>query len=235
MHYYNVLRKIGLLCLMALLFSLSIVNAQDSMVIELDFDTFIEEGAAEQDVFVMGEDGMAYRLTPDSPLSALSEPIYGLVDAEDFVFDPFQLYENPVGPYEIGAPLGMTMKEWLAARGSGTYTVEDEMATVDFEFFSLVPNGVYTLWCSTVIEPPDFNVINEPCGAEDGSENVFSANEHGEMSIQMSFPAMPLPTETEVPVLAIAWHADGQTYGADPGAFSTATFTQLHIAVIPMQ
>ena len=211
------------------------LSAQDTMVIELEFDTFIEEGAAEQDVFIMGEDGMAYRVTPDSPLSILDEMIYGLAEADDFVFDPFQLYDNPVGPYEIGEPLDMMMKEWLAARGVGTYTVDGDTATVDFAFYGLVPDGVYTLWCSTLTPPPDFNVLNEPCGAEDGTENIFTADAHGELSIQMSFPALPLPTETEIPVLAIAWHADGQTYGADPGPFSTGTFTHLHIPVIPSE
>lgn len=135
----------------------------------------------------------------------------------------------------MGEPLGMTMKQWLVARGGGTYTVEGDTATVDFMFYGLVPDGVYTLWCSTLNPPPDFDVLNEPCGAADGSENTFVADEHGEMAIQMSFPAMPLPTETEVPVLAIAWHADGQTYGADSGPFAVTTFTHLHIPVIPTE
>lgn len=235
MDYKYATKIFVLLPLLVLLASLSIVSAQDMMEIELEFDTFIEEGAAEQDVFVMGEDGMAWRVAPDSPLSILSEPIYGLSAAEDFVFDPFQLYDNPTGPYPIGDPLGMTMKAWLAARGSGTYSVDGDVASVDFKFFGLVPDGVYTLWCSTLTPPPDFNVLNEPCGADDGSENTFTADEHGELSIQISFPALPLPTETAVPVLAIAWHADGQTYGADPGSFATATFTHLHIPVIPTQ
>lgn len=187
MQHKYALRTLGLLCLLTLLTSLSVVTAQDMMVIELD--TFIDEGAAEQDVFVMGEDGMAYRVTLASPLSMLTEPIYGLANAEDFVFDPFQLYDNPVGPYEIGEPLNHTMKEWLAARGGGTYSMDGDIAMVDFMFYDLVPDGVYTLRCSTLTPPPDFNVLNEPCGAEDGTENIFTADSHGELAMQMSFPA----------------------------------------------
>lgn len=91
MQYKQTLHMIGLLCLLTAMISLSTVTAQDSMIIELDFDTFIDEGAVEQDVFIMGDDGMAYRVTPESPLSVLSQPIYGLENADDFVFDPFQL------------------------------------------------------------------------------------------------------------------------------------------------
>lgn len=233
MQYHKILRMIGLVCLFALLLSLSVVTAQDTMVINLELVTFVEDGAAEQDVFIMGEDGMAYRIPLDTPLSMLSEPLYTVANADDITFDPFQVSDNPLGPYEIGEPLNMTMKEWLAARGEGTYTLNGDTATVDLEFVGLVPDGVYTLWCFELTFPPEFEARPAACGADDGSENTFIANEHGEMSIQMSFPALSFPTETGISGLAIAWHSDGQTYGAEPGPFGTKTFTHLGAVLVP--
>lgn len=236
MHHKKVFRMISLLCLLALLVSLNIVTAQDTMVIELRWNTLFGMGLPEQFVFVMNDDdGTVSRVTPDAPLSQLEEPIYTMASAENFIFDPFQLSDNPLGPFEAGDPLDMTLRDYLGARGSGTYTADGDIATVDLSFDRLMPNGVYTLWCSTLHRPPEFEVIDRPCGAADGSENAFTSDEHGELQIQMSFPVLDLPTETSLSIIAIAWHSDGQTYGDHPGNFGTVTFVPLRALVIPPQ
>ena len=231
----SVLHSLGLLGLLILLSSLSLVTAQDTMVIDLNWRTLTGMGLTEQFAFVMNDDGEIYKVTPESPLSVLDQPLYAMAKAEDFMFDPFQLFDNPVGPFEAGEPIGMTMRDYLAARGSGTYSVDGDMATVDLSFDRLVPNGVYTLWCSTLHRPPEFEVIDKPCGAEDGSENTFIADEHGKLDINLSFPPLALPTETTLSVIAIAWHSDEQTYGEHPGDFGTVTFVPLRALVVPPQ
>jgi hypothetical protein len=228
-------RVIGLLCLLTLLFSLSIVTAQDGLVIDLRWNTLFAMGLPEQFVFVMNDAGTVSRVTPDAPISMLEQPIYTMASAEDFVFDPFQLSDNPLGPFEAGDSLDMTLRDYLGARGSGTYIVDGDMATVDLSFDRLMPNGVYTLWCSTLNRPPEFEVIDKPCGADDGSENTFTSDEYGELQIQMSFPALDLPTETSLSIIAIAWHSDGQTYGEYTGDFGRASFVPLRALLIPPQ
>jgi hypothetical protein len=37
----------------------------------------------------------------------------------------------------------------------------------------------YTLWCSQVYALPNFKTVNHPCGASDGTENIFAADEYG--------------------------------------------------------
>ena len=217
-------------CLLSATFS---ATAQSSEVIDLKWNTLFGMGLPEQFVFLMNEDGTVYRATPDAPMAALENPLYTMAAAEEFVFDPFQLSDNPLGPFEAGEPLGMTMRDYLAARGSGTYTLDGEMATVDLSFDRLVPNGVYTLWCSTLTIPPDFSIVDRPCGAEDGSENLFFADEHGEMQVSMSFPALDFPTETTRSVIALAWHSDGETYGDHPGDFGAVTFVPLRALLLP--
>jgi hypothetical protein len=210
-----------------------VLQAQGDEVIDLVFHSFITEGAAEQDLFVLNDDGMAVRITPDSPISMLSLPTYSLANVDDFVFDPFQLEEGSLGPWEAGDTMGVTMLEWLSARGSGTYTVSGDTASVDLSFVGLMPDGLYTLWCSRLSLPPNFAIENRPCGAADGSENTFTTDERGDLHIQMSFPALLPSNDTEVSVLGMAWHADGKTYGSDPGPFGKGTYTQLHAVVAP--
>ena len=226
--------KIFLMVLIVLLLSVPLsATAQSTQVIDLKWNTLFAMGLPEQFVFLMDDDGALYRATPESPLSELEKPIYSIGSADDFVFDPFQLQDNPLGPFEAGEQLDMTMRDYLGARGSGTYTLEGDMATVDLWFDRLIPNGVYTLWCSTLTIPPEFSIVDKPCGSEDGSENNFTANEHGELPINMSFPALDFPTETTRSVIAIAWHSDGETYGEHPGDFGTVTFVPLRAILIP--
>jgi hypothetical protein len=231
------MKKVALLSIVLLLLSISLLSAQDDpdLVVDLQWRTLFGMGLTEQFVFVMNDEGQVSKIAPDAPLTTLEESIYTIANPEDFVFDPFQLFANPLGPFEAGEPLGLTMRDYLATRGSGTYSLDGDMATVDLSFDRLVPNGVYTLWCSTLHRPPEFEVIDEPCGATDGSENNFVADEHGELDIRMSFPALALPTETTLSVIAIAWHSDGQTYGENTGDFGKTTFVPLRALLIPSQ
>ena len=224
-----------LLVVFVLVFSLSLVTAQEDMVFDLNFRTLTGLGLAEQFVFIMNEEGEAVNVTADSPISTLNETIYTIANVEDFTFDPFQLFDNPIGPFEAGESLDMTLGDYLAARGWGTYSESEGTATLDLHFDRLIPNGLYTLWCSDLNRPPDFEVVDKPCGAQDGSENSFTADDHGEASIEMTLPALAMPTETTLSVVAIAWHPDGQTYGEHPGDFGTVSFVPLRALVIPPQ
>ena len=94
----KVRQMFGMLSMLTLLVSLGVVSAQDSMVMELYMVTFVEDLIAEQDVFIMGEDGMAYRIAADAPISMLREPLYTVANADDITFDPFQVSDNPMGP-----------------------------------------------------------------------------------------------------------------------------------------
>ncbi len=222
------IRIIRLIIVLGLLLSFSIATAQNRTVVELKFGTFLDEGTAEQDVFVMGVEGLAFRVSPHALANSLDDPLCGLAHTAEFVYDPYMLSPNPVGPYDIGVPLDLTLEEWLAASGEGTYTVEEGQAAIDVKFTGLVPDGAYSLWCSTTTLTPDFDVTYQPCGAPNSSESVFTADEHGQLSIQMAFPEMPPSTETQVSALALVWHPFSQTYDADSVSFGTLMFRQLH-------
>jgi hypothetical protein len=111
--------------------------------------------------------------------------------------------------------------------------VTGSQAQVDIHFENLIPNGVYTLWCSEVHLPPDANVIDRPCGASDGSENVFLADESGQIDISMQIEAMPPTTDDTIFSFGLAYHSDGQTHGSHPGEFGLNLHVQLFFELPP--
>jgi hypothetical protein len=221
-------RSLCLFVVLALLLPTVALTAQDdNQVVDLVFIPHVAMGAAEQDVLVpvADEEGMVRRVAPDDPLSMLSQPVFASTTGAEH--DPFQVGENPVGPYEQAGELGFTLGEWLAATGSGTYAVNGDSSMLETTFTNLVPNGVYTMWCSTIHVPPNFEIINFPCGAEDGSQNVFMADEDGNATYNIEILVRPLSTEEALTAFAISYHSDGNTYGSDPGTFGMNSHVQI--------
>lgn len=192
-----------------------------SKTIQLTFMNHIEANMPEQDVFIMSKDnsGKVIRVEGDGAKEAnnLSQEVYAAEAAVEH--DPFKVGENPLGPFPKGEKLGFTLQKWLDAKGKGKYSVEGNKAELDIMFEKLAPGGVYTVWCSRIKLPPDPKVVDKPCGAPDGSENVFKADAEGDASFKLTMPLLEESTASEVAVIALSYHSDAKTYGADPGAF----------------
>ena len=141
--------------------------------------------------------------------------------------DPFKQGQNPLGPFSKGKPLGFTLEKWLGARGIGIYSVDGDNAGLDLSFKNLVPNGAYTVWCSRITLPPNDNIVDSPCGAEDGSENMFSADAKGNGALSIKLKKLEPSTKEETSLIALAYHSDGKTYGASPGDFGLNSHVQI--------
>lgn len=126
---------------------------------------------------------------------------------------------TPLGPFPKGASLGFTLQQWLAATGSGAYTITGDKAELNLAFQKLVPNGVYSVWCSRLSFPPNVKIVDTPCGAADGSQNAFKADAQGNATYTVKTKALPDSTKETATVVALAYHSDGKTYGAKPGEF----------------
>ena len=107
------------------------------------------------------------------------------------------------------------------------YVQQGAKAEIDLQFDNMVKNGVYTLWCVT-ISMPTFEVTSEkPCGAPDGSENSFIADDTGHADIQMTTDAFPPSTDEVIYEIAVAYHSDGQTHGVTVGEYGRNAHVQL--------
>lgn len=200
-----------------------------SKMIQLTFMNHIQANMPEQDVFIVSKDnaGKLMRVEGDGAKDAnnLSQEVYAAATAIEH--DPFKVGENPLGPFPKGEKLGFTLQKWLDAKGIGKYSVEGDKAELDIMFEKLAPSGVYTVWCSRIKLPPDPKVIDKPCGAPDGSENIFKADAEGNASFKLTMPLLEESTKSEVSVIALAYHSDAKTYGADPGLFGKNSHVQI--------
>lgn len=231
MSYFRSLKWLIMAALAALVLSAcQPVQPETAQQVELQLVTHIVAGMAEQDVYVVKSEGSGevFRLIGDEVDAYLDAPTYAA--QQTVSHDLFGLSDNPVGPFPQGIPLGFTLGEWLAASATGTYTIQGDQATLDLTFANLVPNGVYTVWCATVNPPPADTAVDKPCGAPDGSENVFTADANGNATFRLTMPRLVDTTDTSLQVIAAAYHSDGKSYGPLPGDFGLNS--HVHVAAI---
>ncbi|MBI4127684.1 MAG: hypothetical protein HY459_01295 [Parcubacteria group bacterium] len=216
--------------LTALLAFTPITSLAAASTLNVTMQSHIELNLPEQDVFIERSDlaaGQVVRVEGEEAKTEenLAKTVYASSGAVEH--DPFKVGANPLGPFAKGASLGFTLRDWLAASGSGTYTVDGDSATLNLSFAKLVPSGVYTLWCSRVTFPPNVNIVDTPCGAADGSQNSFKADASGNGTFTLTMPALLESTSATASVIALAYHSDGKTYGANPGDFGKTTHVEL--------
>ena len=164
--------------------------------------------------------------------SNLAATLYA--SSEATMHDPFKIGQNPLGPFPKGNSLGFTLQQWLDASGIGIYSADGENAQLELSLQKLVPNGVYTVWCSRLKMPPEPMIEDFPCGAANGSENMFKSDSQGNAAFNLKLKTLPLSTNETSEVLAIAYHSDGQSHGASPGEFGMNSHVQLFF-MIPEQ
>ncbi len=210
------MKKLALVFALVAVLATVLAAQAASKGIKLQFVNHLQAKLPEQDVFierVAGSDEV-YRVTAaDKNMNA---PLYAA--ASPLPHDP----GNPkaVGPFKKGRALGISLGQWLAGTGTGTYTCTKGQGTVVASFKKLVPDGVYTMWYALLATPPPMPMATYdlPIGARDGSQNVFRSNAQGSASLKASFePCLQMTTDQFTALLAIAWHSDGKTYYGEPG------------------
>lgn len=219
------MKRYSLLGVMVVLSLIAVAGASaqsEVPAMKLQFKTFVQHGAPEQDAFIErsgGPSGQVWRIDPTDIKGAavLGKRVYATAGA--VTHDPMKMGPDPLGPYPRGADLGFTLREWLTARGTGTYSLRGDRAVITASLRGLIPNGLYTMWCVPAPMRPPGPLA---CGALDGSENTFKADRSG--AAEVTITTRPLP---EGAVIAPAYHSDGKTYGAKPGDFGMSTHVQL--------
>lgn len=197
----------------------------------LTFIFHIDEDLTEQDVFFEKVPGSDEVFRPTKATRDMGAPLFAA--GTPVPHTPLQV-EN-TGPFPKGKPLGITLGDWFAAEGGGSYVCENGTGKVDLTFENLVPNGLYTLWHDFAVWPPTdpfLGFYDVPFGARDGSENAFVADASGNAHVVREItPCLQLSGEQLISELAIAWHSDGNTYGPLPGTFSTVTHVQMYVTL----
>ena len=205
------------------------VTARDTDV-TLDFATHVAGGANEQDVYVAGPtEGTVIRISAEQAGDPSYTELVAFSAGEPVKRTPGDL--DNIGPFTMGEPLSFTMGEWLGARGEGRFTRDAEGGELTLDFSGLVPDGLYTMWCAELpkagVEVEGITPSNLPCGAPDGSDNVFTADAGGVGAVTIALDALPSTTAEIQGVVALAYHSDGRNHGAAHGDFGSQTHVQL--------
>lgn len=203
-------------------------TTQITQAFEINLISHIEAGMIEQDVFVdRRQPGTEiYRVTTADYERYLDLKLYA--SSLPVSHDPGN--ENATGPYIQGRELNMTLRDWLAAKGTGDYTCRQGKGQLEIAFENLVPNAVYTMWNFYVPTPAaePFSTYDLPMGKRDGSESAFFTDASGRATYKASLEGCLQGTGEQLAAgMAIAWHSDGVMYGSHPGRMGQATHVQI--------
>lgn len=116
-----------------------------------------------------------------------------------------------------GLPEGYSEEAWLAAEGSATATTEGDEHVVRLEATNLVSDGLYTVWW---VNPGIIGMSMGPGGGV--PDNEFRAD--GDGSAEATFR---VPADNGYRLMVVAYHADDETHGEEPGEMGETTFKHL--------
>ena len=206
---------------------LSSLGLAQNYQIDQSFVNHLQAGmVSEQDVYIEHEGVKGvFRVTADD--TDMNAMLYGTL--RNNRHDPGNPDAN--GPYGKGAALDLSLGDWLAATGEVSVSCTDGVAVVNANFQNLVPNGVYTLWYSTISLPPTspITALDLPLGPTDGSQSTLTVDENGNSLYTLEYePCIRLSTDQLGTMLILAYHSDGRTYGLSPGLFSYNSHIQLY-------
>jgi len=122
-----------------------------------------------------------------------------------------------------GAPLGITLRQWVGARGSVEITQSTKsLQTITVRLVGLSAYGVYSLFAF------DSKMVRyEPLDGSGGS-NTFIADAGGSATVTV----LVSPPLTQADAISVFFHSDGQAHGMSPGAPGVTAHQQL-IVFIP--
>ncbi|MDE2335621.1 MAG: hypothetical protein KGK10_13905 [Rhodospirillales bacterium] len=133
------------------------------------------------------------------------------------------------GPTDVGAlnaqgkPLGFTVADWFAARGTATIVPDGAGMRVTCHFTHLRPNGVYSLFENHFDQKPiGFTPLD---GA--GTANNFVADANGAATVTVRTPGRM----THANGILLVYHSDNQSHGTLRGAPGVTAHHQLIVRI----
>ncbi len=139
-----------------------------------------------------------------------------------------QLSENPdwFGISNGSKSRGLTVADWVSAKGSMKFVCDDEGAYYKVTASNLIPGGLYTVWGFYFDQ--NFGSLMPDFAFGGTSANVFSADRHGKIksSKDLSFcPQKVTIDDPQVPVaMFLVYHPDGRVHASVGHPVNTPPF-----------
>jgi len=135
-------------------------------------------------------------------------------------FIPSTIQRNPLPPSKNVPSDPITLGKWRMAKGDMKINCKaDGTAKVKFKFKNLIPNGMYSMWAVWKTTPPgaDFpSPVPQPLG---GVPNAVVSDKKGSAKFERMLawcPMDPTPDGSEMLLVVLAYHSDGNIYGSVP-------------------
>lgn len=123
-----------------------------------------------------------------------------------------------------GAPLGITLKQWVSARGSAEIAqTSSTLQTVTVRLEGLSAYGVYSLFETHLDSQLERYAPLD--GA--GGSNSFIADAGGSATVSV----LVSPPLSHTDAIAVFFHSDGQSHGLSPGAPGVTAHQQLVVRI----
>ena len=123
---------------------------------------------------------------------------------------------NPIGPYWKGDALGVTLRLWLGAEGSGYYVMNAKDAELDLAFQKLVPRAQYALRCMRTPVPVKYDPIEIDCPHWSRLQSRIQPDADGNATLRLKVPMLPKSnreTSTVLQLVYTRWEDDWGGYG----------------------
>lgn len=119
--------------------------------------------------------------------------------------DPEKFGPNPLGPFWKGDELGFTLRQWLAAQGSGVYVLNGKNAELTLAFQKLVPQAQYVLQCIREPANAEFDGVETDCPHWSSLRSRIQTDADGNASLRLQIPALPESNRETTTVLQLVY------------------------------
>jgi hypothetical protein len=177
----------------------------------VDFESFLDMGMQEQDVFVAAMPSSptvtrfdaADSRTPEERAHIFKGAVYA--SKNPVPHDFYGTGKNSIGPFEKGDRMGVSLVRWVSANGKGTYKAENGIASLKASFSNLLANSNYSLWCLRVSKN---KTVESPCTKPKQAGNPVHTDARGNAKIEATFQALPDSSTETGSWLALVYHRD---------------------------
>lgn len=141
--------------------------------------------------------------------------------------DPSQSGLNALGPFSKGDMMGLTLREWLAAQGSGIYTVMGNDAELNLSFRKLMPYGRYLFQCIRIPVKPAFDIVETECLQWSRLHTAIRPDADGNATLRLELPALPQSIPQTTTMLQLVYQREIIRWDGDPGGYGWNEHVQL--------
>ena len=163
---------------------------------------------------------------PESQLPAyLAKSLYATKDA--IPHDAFKSGRHATGQFPKGDNLGLTARQWLAAQGSGTYSVIGNMAEFHLSFQKLVPFEHYTLECVTIPVRANADTVETNCPQWSRLHTGIQPDADGSATLRLRIPALRDSMGERTTILQLIYEREVTRWSSELGGYGWNQHVQL--------